>query len=380
MTIPKVCRFCGQRLVNRTAIEHLRREQVKFERRIRQHAEEKAAASLRPRLTVEIRRDLDIEYRRREKERASTITQQRSTIRELRVEKEAMRRRVDRAEREAAARLRPKLAAEIRAEVEETYSRRDRAKDKTIERQKRELDDMSRRLEQIQPGDQGEIGEEDLEQSLQHAFRPPDDIKRVGRGKAGTDVVHKVMEKAAGEFVVAGTIVYESKDTLKWREGFVTQAKEAREKYGTLHVVVVSRAFPRKERELSWRDGVPIVHPARVIPLAQVIRRFIVEMHRAGLSEQDVARKTGELYAYIRSEKFRRTLSDIVEISEKLRSGLQTEKKQHGKLWRRREQAYKDLGDKGTEVDDAVRAIVERAAAQSRRKVTHRPRSALRVR
>ncbi len=198
--------------------------------------------------------------------------------------------------------------------------------------------------------------------------------------RAGADVVHKVVEKAAGEFVVAGTIVYESKDTLKWREAFVTQAKEAREKYGTPHVIVVSRAFPRKEKELSWRDGVPIVHPARVIPLAQVVRKFIVEMHRAGLSEQDVARKTGELYAYIRSEKFRRNLSDIVEISEKLRSALVAEKKQHGKLWRRREQAYKELDEKGTEIDDSIRAIVERAAAQSRREVTHRPRLALRVR
>lgn len=381
MTIPKVCRFCGQPLVNRTAIEHLRREQEKFERRIRQDAEEKAAASLRPRLTVEIRRDLETEYRDREEEWKNTIRELRSTIRELRQEREAMRRRADRAEREAATRLRPKLAAEIGAELEETYGRRLKAKDKIIERQQRQVDEMGRRLEQVPPGDRGEIGEEDILQSLQQAFRG-DDIKPVGRGKAGLDVVQKVLEKVGGESVVAGTIVYESKDTLKWRDAFVTKAKEDREKYETPHVVVVSRAFPRKEKEkeLSWRDGVPIVNPSLVVPVAQFIRKFIVEMHRAGLSERDVARKTGELYAYIRSEKFRRILLDIVEISRKLRDALEAEKRQHGKLWRGREQAYKDLDQKGTEVDDTIRAIVERAAAQSRRKITHRPRRGLQVR
>lgn len=374
MTVPKVCSFCGQPLVNRTAIEHLRREQERFERRLRQEAEKEVAASLRPKLLAEIRKELDVEYRRRDKKQKSIIGQ-------LREQREAERRRADRAEREAAARLRPTLAAEIRADLEENYGRRLKVQAKTIERQQRDLDEMSRRLEQVPSGDRGEIGEEDLLQSLQQAFRG-DDIKPVGRGKAGLDVVHKVLEKIGGEAVVAGTIVYESKDTLKWRDAFVTKAKEDREKYETPHVVVVSRAFPRKEKEkeLSWRDGVPIVNPSLVVPVAQFIRKFIVEMHRAGLSERDVARKTGELYAYIRSEKFRRILSDIVEISGKLRDALEAEKRQHGKLWRRREQAYKDLDQKGTEVDDSIRAIVERAAAQSRRKVTHRPRLTLRVR
>jgi hypothetical protein len=374
MAIPKVCPFCGQALVNRDAVEHLRREQEKFERRARRDAEKEATASLRPKLTGEIRREVEGAYRRRDKERESTI-------RQLREQKEAERRRADRAEREAAAHLRPKLTAEIRDKVEETYSRRLKAKDKIIERQQRQVDEMGRRLEQVPSGDRGEIGEENLLQLLQQAFRG-DDIRPVGRGKAGLDVVHKVLEKVGGESVVAGTIVYESKDTLNWRDAFVTKAKEDREKYETPHVVVVSRAFPRKEkeRELFWRDGVPIVNPSLVVPVAQFIRKFIVEMHRAGLSERDVARKTGELYAYIRSEKFRRILSDIVEISRKLRDALEAEKRQHGKLWRRRKQAYEELDQKGAEVDDTIRAIVERTAAQSRRKITHRPRTALRVR
>ncbi len=373
MAIPKVCPFCGQALVNRDAVEHLRREQEKFERRARWDAEKEATASLRPKLTAEIRREVEGAYRRRDKERESTI-------RQLREQKEAERRRADRAEREAATRLRPKLTAEIRDEVEETYSRRLKAKDKIIERQQREVDEMGRRLEQVPSGDRGEIGEEDVLQSLQQAFR--DDIRPVGRGKAGLDVVHKVLEKFGGESIVAGTIVYESKDTLNWRDAFVTKAKKDREKYETPHVVVVSRAFPRKEKEkvLFWRDGVPIVNPSLVVPVAQFIRNFIVEAHRKGLSGQDVARKTEELYDYICSEKFRRTLSDIGAISRKLHDALEAEKRQHGNLWRRREQAYKELDEKGTEIDDTIRAIVERPTAQSRRKATHRPRLPLRVR
>lgn len=367
MASPNVCPFCGQPLVDRAAVEHLRHEQQKFERRLRQEAEKELSTRLRPKLTGEIRAKLDGTYK--------------NTIRQLRGQNVEMRRRAERAEKEAAARLRPKLTAEIRGKLDETYSRRYRAKDKTIERLQEQVEEMNRRMEQMDAGDRGELSEEDLLQSLQQAFqRQGDDIRRVGRGKAGADIIHKVIDKAGTEAVAAGTIIYESKDRLKWQEAFVAQARKAREEYGTPHVVVVSQAFPRKEKELTWRDGVPVVHPAHAVPLAHVIRKFIVEMHRAGLSGQDVARKTEELYAYIRSEKFRRNLSDIIDVSGKLGQTLETEKRQHRKLWMRREQAYASLEEKGGEIDEAIRAIVERAAAEGGRKVTHRPRVGLRVR
>lgn len=360
MAGPNVCPFCGQALVDRAAIQHLHHEQQKFEQRLRQEAKKELAASLRPQLTAQIRKDLDKAYKRLDKNRENVI-------RELREQNTKIRQRAKQAEKEAATRLRPQLAAQIRGELEGTYGRRDRMKDRTIEQLQGKVDEMQRRLEQTDAGDRGELSEEDLLQSLQQAFQKQgDDIARVGRGRAGADIIHKVLDRAGGEQAVAGTIVYESKDTLKWQEGFVTQAREARERYGTPHVVVVSRAFPRKERELSWRDGVPIVHPARAVPLAHVIRKFIVEMHRAGLSGQDVTRKTEELYTYIRSEKFLRTLSDIIEMSGKLGAALESEKRQHKKLWLHREQAYSSLAEKSDEIDEAIRAIVERAAVSER--------------
>ncbi len=331
-----VCPFCGQPLIKREAIDHLRRAQAQFERRLRQEAERELRPRLRSQLVEEIRKELADEYKRKQRDDAEAID----------------------------AKYRSRLERQAREN----------------ERLREQVEQMRRRIERMDAGERGELSEEDLLRSLQRAF-PSDDIKPVGRGRAGADIIHKVREKTDGGLAEAGVIVYESKDTLKWQEGFVAQAKEARERYSTPHVVVVSRAFPKRERGLSWRDGVPVVHPAHAVPLAHVIRRFIVQMHRAGLSTQDAARKSEELYTYIRSADFQRCLSDIVERSKNLTELLGAEKRQHAKLWTRREQAYYALERRAIEIEEAIRAIVERGATRyGRKKIAHRRRVRVRVR
>lgn len=339
-----VCPFCGQPLVNRAAIEHLHREQPAFERRLREQTEKKLAARIRAEVTAEIRRDVEREYRKKQKAYAGEkMEQSQAIIKGLR----------------------------------EELKRGDRIHVRENEMMKEQLDRWRRRAERVEAAERGELSEEDLLQSLGQAFEPKgDQVKPVGRGKAGSDIIHTVRDRVDGQLADAGTIIYESKDTLDWSEGFVAQAMEAKKTYGTPHVVLVSRAFPKKERDLCWRDGVPVVSPSRAVALAHVIRRFIIQAHRAGLSGRDAGRKTEELYAYIRGEAFKRRLEDIVEISRKLGEGLKAERRQHTRHWTRREKAYADLSYLATEIEETIRSIIERRADESRRKVaTHKPRA-----
>lgn len=307
MPTDAVCPFCGQPLVNQTAVDHLRRAAAAFERKLR-----------------------------------------------------------EKVELEAAQRLRKRLSGEIRRELFEDYRKRYRAKDKTIEQLREQNRAIERRLERYESGDRGEFTEEDLLRALQDAFNKTDKVDRVGRGRAGTDIMHVVRYKITDELVEAGLIVYESKDTLQWSENYVEQAKQARDAYATPYVVLVSRTFPKKEKELAWRDGVVVVSPERAVALAHVIRRWVIQVHRAGISGENSARKTEELYHYVRSQEFRQALSDIVEISEKLNRLLEQERRQHTRLWSRREEAYKDVEERGIAVDEAIRAILERHAAGRR--------------
>ncbi len=341
MAAQSVCPFCGQPLVKREAVDHLRREQAAFERRLREQAEREVETRLRAKLAAEIRRQLEQEYKR--KQRAES----------------------------------QKEVEQLRVAVEDLKRQR-RIQSRENQRLREQLERARRRAERLEASERGELSEEDLLKALQDAFRK-DAIERVGRGKAGADIVHVVRDRVDGELTEAGTIVYESKDTLDWSEGFIAQAKASRERYKTPHVIVVSRAFPRNEKDLCWRDGVPVVHPARAVALAHVIRKFIVEAHRAGLSGKDIDRKTEELYEYIRGEGFRRTLSDIIDISRRLSDVLEAERRQHKKLWNRRQEAYSDLEARATEIDESIRQIIERTASKRGRTITHRPRAEVRA-
>ena len=53
MTAPAKCTFCGQPLINREAVEHLRRSHAKFEKELRRELAAEARADLKNRLKVE---------------------------------------------------------------------------------------------------------------------------------------------------------------------------------------------------------------------------------------------------------------------------------------------------------------------------------------
>jgi Uncharacterized protein conserved in bacteria (DUF2130) len=63
---------------------------------------------------------------------------------------------------------------------------------------------------------------------------PNDKIERIGRGVKGADIVHEVMDGAKA----AGRVIYESKNTSIWQNGFIAQAKKYQTQYETPHVLV----------------------------------------------------------------------------------------------------------------------------------------------
>jgi hypothetical protein len=315
----RTCPYCGQRLATRAAVEHLRRE----ERRRHEQARKDAMNLLRtdPSIRRELERKWRVRHRTHDDRRLEDLTT------ELRDSKDQLR----------------------------VYARENR-------QLRRQSDQMSRRLERLDPSERGELSQDDLLQSLRRAF-PSDNIYPVERGKAGTDIVHEIRDKMNGESAEAGRIIYESKDTQDWSERFIAQAKEDYELYQTRHAIVVSRVLPKDEKGFCVRDGVPVVHPANAVDLARLIRGFVVDVRRAGLSREDVDHKTEELYAYISGSEFQRRISGIVDKSGKLRDLLRKERQNHARIWTKRQQMYDDLGTLATEIDEAVRGIIEQKAA-----------------
>jgi hypothetical protein len=163
--------------------------------------------------------------------------------------------------------------------------------------------------------------------------------------------------------------VYECKDTLRWSNDFILQAKKAGKTHGTSYLVLVSRAFPRGQKNLFVRDGVIVVHPALLSHAAHVVRRMVAEVHRTGLGAEGRVRKTEELFSYLTGEKFRQEVGSITNATEMLRNMLEDERGSRRRTWANREAAYNEIRETLSTIDEEIRVIVERPIRSRKAKV-----------
>lgn len=382
---PSTCPMCGQQLINESAIEHVLRKQreneaaqQRLERAIRQKAEADAQAKARQEIDRKIRAAKEAEAKKAAKladaledlkaqlfdlktERKELERQHRAEIAALKQASEAARKKELRdALRKQKEALRPQVAREERGKVERELRLIDGARRGLEEENER----LKRQLERMTAADRGEFNEEEVLQRLRLTFRE-DDIERSKRGVRGTDIFHRVRVGGSD----AGLIIYECKDTLRWNNDFYAQCKRAGKTHGTSYVVLVSRAFPRNQKDLLTNDGVVVVHPSLLLHVAHIMRSMVAEIHRAGLTAQGQAQKTEELYRYLGGEDFRRTFGSLSIAARNLKDLLDKERDTHQRTWSRRETWYTEIGSVHSAIDERIRGIIEAPTRARGRKV-----------
>jgi hypothetical protein len=215
------------------------------------------------------------------------------------------------------------------------------------------LEDLSRRLDK-QSGEQlGDEAEVDLESKLRQEF-PQDKIERIGRGIKGADIVQHVMDGATA----AGKIVNESKNTLDWNKDFITQAKKYQTEYETPHVMIVTRAFPAKQKGLWVEKGIPIIEKSMVISLATVIRDGVIEIAKLRLSGSVRDEKSQELFDYVVGDKFGTRFREIAEGIASLRDQQEKEKTWHENTWKGESKVHERIERCHRQVGAEIGAIV----------------------
>ena len=338
----EVCPWCGQELLDHEAVHHVEESEREY-----QHALETAAKAKAEQLAAELTRKKDAEVgqlRQRMAAQQEKLAQERARHAEALREQKAKLR--DDAEREATKKVRADLLK----------------KERLITGLKEQIDEQSRRIEHLTADERGEMNEELLLAQLQAAF-PDDHIQRVGRGRTGGDILHEVRVSSGDGPVAAGLVVYECKDTQRWSNDFLEQARKEGRTHGTPYLVIVTGAFPRGEKMLCVKDGVVVVHPLRLIDLARVMRRMVEEVHRAALTSDGQDAKSAELCEYLSSVDFRQTFDALAHSSDKLAGLLGKERTWHERDWARRQTIYEDVGRKTTAIDTRIRTIIEKTAA-----------------
>ena len=200
-------------------------------------------------------------------------------------------------------------------------------------------DELARKLEQGSQQTQGEVLELELEEVLRNEF-PQDEIVPVPKGVTGADIVQKVIDRSGRE---CGQIVWESKKTKAWSEGWIQKLKDDQRAIKADLAVIVSVALPEDVKGFVFRNGVWICDIKLVTALATAIRMNLEALTREKAMSVGKNEKMEVLYAYLTGIEFKQRVEAIVEAFSSMDEGLKKERLAYEKIWSEREQQLKKV-------------------------------------
>jgi hypothetical protein len=201
----------------------------------------------------------------------------------------------------------------------------------------KEVDDLKRSLEKQSNAELGEGAEVVVFDALRAAF-PDDDIRRVKKGTEGADIIHKIRDKGR----TCGSIVYDSKNRIAWRNAYVAQLRKDQLAAKAEHAVLATRVFPTKTRQLTVMDGVILANPARVVALIEVLRTQTILIAGLRLSEEAREEKMAALYDFVTSDRFRQLFNRMDSAEEAILELDVKEVKAHKTTWENRAQLVRN--------------------------------------
>jgi hypothetical protein len=192
-----------------------------------------------------------------------------------------------------------------------------------------QLQEMQRRLQKKtanEPGDEREI---DLFQQIEIEF-PNDQIESIKRGKQGGDIIHRVVGQHGQ---ICGKILYDVKNATRLLPRYLSKLRNDQLREEADHGVLSTQACTQ---HLVVREGVIVVHPARVIALAHLLRHQVLQVHGLRLGSEGRAEKAQQLYAFMLSDKASHLWGEIGDAANELNALDRSERISHEKIWERR--------------------------------------------
>ncbi|HEX9986477.1 MAG TPA: DUF2130 domain-containing protein [Thermoanaerobaculia bacterium] len=304
--------------------------------------ERKKLAEQEKTLRAQLEKEVALQARRLMKERQAIDADRAKLTRQI----ETIRLQADKQKKKEVAEVRKILqqdrdAAILKKEAE--FARERAALQKKIA-------DMDRRMKR--GAEIGEGGELDIYDELRGAF-PEDHISRIK--KIDGNIVHDVRYKGKS----AGKILIDAKPRAAWQHAYITKLRQDQTEVGADHAILSTPVFPAGKRELFVESGVIVIAPARVRAMAEVLRKALIGMHVAKLSDAERSDKLSRLFGFITSPGFKRK---IIEASDLAGEALQIdvdEKRTHDNVWKKRGTVLTRIKHVLREIDTDVSAIVE---------------------
>jgi len=226
------------------------------------------------------------------------------------------------------------VRARAKQEAEENLSLKLLEREQTIVSLQQKIDELKRKAEQGSQQLQGEALELQLESMLTTRF-PHDRIEPVPKGEHGGDILQRVALPAG---TGCGTILWESKRTKNWIDGWLPKLRDDQRSARAEIAVIVSSVLPKGVETFDQVDGIWITHPRAILPIAHALRQMLIEVNCARQASEGQQTKTAMVYQYLTGPKFRLRVQAIVEAFTNMADDLQKEKKAITRQWAKREE------------------------------------------
>ncbi|HAR96725.1 MAG TPA: DUF2130 domain-containing protein [Deltaproteobacteria bacterium] len=250
-------------------------------------------------------------------------------------EKRQLQERLEQFDLEVEKRLiseRSQIKQDVEKNVSDAYKLKERELQMKIDSMSEQIDDLKRKAEQGSPRDRGEVMELELEDILRNSF-PNDVIKPVAKGVRGADVLQDVFEQGQH----CGTIIWESKRTKAWSDGWLSKLKDDQREAGAEVAVLMSLVLPKDVESCACLNNIWVTCYDFAIPLASALRAGLGQTARARKASENRGEKMEMLYGYLSGPEFRQRVEAIVEAFATMKTDLDKEKRAIMKAWSKRE-------------------------------------------
>jgi len=250
-------------------------------------------------------------------------------------------RELDDAKREVdltvETRVNQSLAAvrqQAKHEAEEELKLKVAEKEETIAGMQRQIEALKRKAELGSQQLQGEVQELELESRLTAKF-PTDLIEPVPKGEFGGDILQHVLNHAGQ---TCGILLWESKRTKNWSDVWLPKLRQDQRAAKADFALLVSRALPKGVELFDLVDGIWVLDPKCVIPVAIAFRQSLIEVATVRQAGEGQYTKMGMVYEYLTGPRFRTRIEAIVEKFSDMQEDLDRERKTMTRLWAKREE------------------------------------------
>lgn len=203
---------------------------------------------------------------------------------------------------------------------------------------------------------QGEIAEELLQENLQTAFSD-DNFLAIKKGQRGADIKQVIFSDGGYE---AGSILFESKNTKSWSNAWVEKLKSDLNEDGANIGVLVSKAFPAKEKEILTQldKRIWLCKPGpHVIGLVRALRDGILkEANQKNLENFKSKASVDNLLEYVTGD-FINQIQAMGQAYQDLNDEITKEKNAFKTKWNRRQKVLDRLADSITGVVGSIEGI-----------------------